>query len=204
MRQISMMIRLALLLLLSTVSCSREQTEDHEIGRLLPSAFVDADFSAVLERIHCPPTYSDQECVDDRSGVVKGLEFLVETLGAPSKYSGPSKIPYVAYNIGAFGGDLAYWESISPFNTHEVVYEAEFPHYGSALIRVTLFRPADSDRTEIYEAGVSLPAQNPRAIREAATLTLGLAETMGVDLSEAAKEFLIRSISPKKIRGSAD
>jgi hypothetical protein len=189
----------SLLVVLTLLGCSRVLSGDHEIARRVAEGFVAGNFQSALGDLHCPPSYSSSRCAEDRSDVERSLLYLSTELGRPSQFDGPSDVPYLAYNVSVTGGELPYWQAISPFDTQESLYRVEFPKYGTALVRVTLVRLGDTKVPEIYEAGVALPASNPQAKDRAVDLMIGLAEEAGITLPDGFEERLNREIAPSQL-----
>ncbi|UCG52934.1 MAG: hypothetical protein JSW58_05080 [Candidatus Latescibacterota bacterium] len=108
------------------------------IGDQVMAALGRGDVGSVAEMLHYPSSYSKEEKATDAAGVKDALEFLLTKLGALQgfeRFIGDA----VWYEVTLSGGDIGYWESLSPLNTVDLAYRGNFGKFGGGMVSVSFF-----------------------------------------------------------------
>ena len=126
------------------------------------------DAQAAAAQLHYPPSYSASERAEDAAAVATSLSFLLNRFGRPAR-SEPRRGAASFFEVGAGGGDMPYWQSLSPFRTLDFVYDAWFEHFGPGFLVVRVLVPVSGPAREVQRMGFALPIDPPskRRIAEA-------------------------------------
>ncbi len=157
----------------------------HEVVRLLAAG----DFEEVARHCHYPPSYSPEMREKDIAGVADGLRLIFATAGKLSEtrlLMEPEEFYFVA--IG--GGDLAYWQSRSPYHRAEYPYHAMASHFGSAIVKVVILTDGSRPGTEVVEVNLGLPVVTPGAKGKMIRLSLDLLDAMKVPTPSNIEELV--------------
>jgi hypothetical protein len=145
-----------------------QQVEGRALANEALSLLTAAKFDAVADLHHFPPSYTAVEKKADKYSVAQSLAFVFGRAGSISDVR-PLIKSGEYYFIAMGGGDVSYWQSISPSARHEYPYLVTFSNFGPAMVKVVVL------------------AAGPRSGRELVSLQLGLS-TSGAN----AKETLVR------------
>ena len=87
----------------------------------------------VTERLHYPPTWTKKQVAEDQAGLAKGLALITTDLGRLMDYGAFSGVT-VNYEVSVAGGDIPYWDSVSPFRTRDRIYQGVFERFGRGFV----------------------------------------------------------------------
>ena len=121
-------------------------------------ALARADAKTAAAQLHYPPSYSESERSEDAAGVAQSLSFLLDRFGRPGRIE-PTRDPSIPsfFEVGSGGGDMPYWQSLSPFRTLDFVYDVWFEKFGPGFLVVRVFVPAEGPPREVQRVGFALP-----------------------------------------------
>lgn len=135
-------------------------------------AFERADGNAAAALLHYPPSYSASERADDAAAVADSFSLFLDRFGRPGQIVPTREVPSF-FEVGAGGGDMPYWRSISPFRTLDFVYEAWFANFGPGFLVVRVLVPAEGPPREVQRVGFGLPV-DPLSKRRVVEVTRAL------------------------------
>jgi hypothetical protein len=113
------------LLGLAFLACATPTPQDCGVADDFATALESGDHKAIAELFHYPPTYSMAQRADDAELVAESWAWLRTQFGAPATTL-PHRSSATYYEIVVSGGDVAYWESISPFGGTICLYSTSF------------------------------------------------------------------------------
>lgn len=154
-----------------------------------------ADAKSMAKLFHYPPSYSEAERREDQEAVAESLEWLLSKTGTPQDVAARN-VPADFYEVGVFGGDNPYWESISPIDEIQFLYDVTFPNLGPGYLKILLLRPKSGSSGEIHMAGIGIPTTTPGAKERAIELVLGLIEQSGTPTPPGIREALEQQLQP--------
>ena len=197
MRKISIII--AVFMLIPFV-CSAEPVtppEAETLANRVIELLANQDAEAVARLMHYPPGYTAKEREDDIAGVRTSINFLLLRFGEVSQVKRENG-PIVFFEIGCAGGDLPYWQSLSPLKTLNLIYLARFSNLGVGVIKICIFRHENVSKAEIQSVWFGLPASRADAKSEIASAMKDMMRLKGKPLPPNIDEILDQNLRPEK------
>jgi hypothetical protein len=116
------------------------------------------DVAAAAAQLHYPPSYTKSQRSDDAAAVAESLTLFLTRFGRPGQIE-PRRdaSAFAFFEVGAGGGDLPYWQAVSPFRTLDFVYEAWFENFGPGFLVVRVLVPGAGLPREVQRLGFALP-----------------------------------------------
>jgi len=127
------------------------------------------DARAAAARFHYPPSYSDSQREADAAAVAESLALFLARFGHPGQIE-PRRQASAFFEVGAGGGDMPYWQSISPLRTLDFAYDVWFANFGPGFLVVRVLVPSEGLPREVQRLGFALPVdpQSKRRVAEVA------------------------------------
>ena len=128
------------------VACHRDDGAHQGAGE--PAALSDrvrvllqrADYAAVADLLHQPPSYGAAELTRERRAATELLTYLFAEFGIPDKMR-PAEPQVVFFKISVAGASVPYWNSLPNFGVDATVtYRAQFAKVGPGILNVTFIR----------------------------------------------------------------
>ena len=91
--------------------------------------------ATVAAKMHYPPMWSKKQRAEDEKGLAEGLRLITGNLGRLVDYGAFTGVT-VNYEVSAAGGDIPYWEKVSPFRTRDRLYQGVFERFGKGFVVV--------------------------------------------------------------------
>lgn len=194
-------ILLSALVVAAILTCGKaeERTQDksEDIALRIAHLIADHDTNAAAALLHYPSTYSTQERDHDSEEVAKSLSFLLEEFGDISELSRHLKSA-VFFEIGVGGGDIPYWESLSPLNITDYLYSANFAKLGPGFLRIRIFRHPTLPGPAVRSIDFALPAMRGDTKAKLISIMKRFFEFKGQQLPPDIDEILERSLKALK------
>lgn len=167
--------------------------------RVTPTRIVDAlskgDAQTVARSLHYPPNYTAKEKDEDIAGVSKSLSFLLERFGLPKNPTATHE-RRVFFHVSSSGGNIPYWESVSPYKNQMVVYDVDFANFGRGVLVVELIALDGGVPQTVRGVEFGLLVDHPDAKKRIVSVTEGLITHMGVELPPNFRELASQQIQP--------
>jgi hypothetical protein len=168
-------------------------------GQSAASQIVDnlarSDVRAVASSLHYPPTYTAEEREADIASVSKSLRFLLDRFGAPKNLRTTAE-RHVFFHVGTSGGDVPYWESISPYPNRVVVFQTDFANLGPGFVMVELISLDGGAPRVIKGVEFGLPAETPGSKQQILHQFEAMLTHMGVALPPDFQAIAAQQIQP--------
>ena len=152
------------------------------------------DSTSLAALHHYPPSFSSDERAKDAAGVAGAIEFLLESFGKPERVP-PNQTPVEFYVVGAGGGSIPYWASISPFSEETVTYSVRFSKLGPGFIQLSIVRVAGGP-AELRIIDFGLPKATPDSKSTMASLMVGVVGRMGLPVTDAVRKSIAEQLQP--------
>ena len=153
------------------------------------------DPRSVARLMHYPAAYTEKQREEDVAGVETCMSFLLRRFGTPSAAKRAIR-PMAFFEIGGGGGDLPYWQSLSPFETYDIIYSAHFSRLGAGVIKVRVFRHPSGSKPEVQWVGFGLLAARADAKSEMMSMAKEMMRLKGIPLPPNIDEILEQNIKP--------
>jgi hypothetical protein len=153
-----------------------------------------ADSKALAASHHYPDSYTADERAKDVSDVEKSLNFLFESFGKPQNLR-PTHERVTFYEMGAGGGTVPYWASLSPLAEQTLTYTAQFPNLGPGYVVLSVVR-VQGGSPELRAISFGLPLSSPTAKSTILNLTADLMKQMGISVSDEVRKALVEQLQP--------
>jgi hypothetical protein len=157
----------------------------------------------VAELLHYPPTYTEAERKEDSGAVADSIRFL---LGRTGQISNPKPWlkPAEFFEVGAGGGDMPYWQSLSPLRTIDYVYSVQYEKLGSGFLKVRAFKHPSIPKPAIMSIGIGFPVADPDSKKLVIALIRGLTEHKGHQAPPNLEEILEQTLKPEVYPGTRE
>jgi hypothetical protein len=152
------------------------------------------DAQTAAQSFHYPPNYSAGEKAEDIAGVSKSLVFLLEQFGLPRNPTETHE-PRSFFQVGSSGGNVPYWESISPYESRNVVYDVDFANFGRGVIVVEQISLGGGAQV-IKGVEFGLLTDQPNSKKRIMNTFEGMLKHMGVELPPNFREVAAQQIQP--------
>lgn len=154
------------------------------------------EHQAVAHLMHYPPTYTENHRKEDAEGIGSDISFLLGRFGSPTEVKRENGL-MAFFTITVGGGDVPYWQSISPFETYDFIYSVHFSNLGVGEILVRIFRNPKDNKPEIQSLGFGLPVTRPDAKSEVASAIKGMMQRNGIALPPNIDQILENELKPE-------
>ena len=156
---------------------------------------VAGDVESVVDVLHYPPSYSKEQIASDSAALRDALAFLLGKFGELKdfeRFSGEA----LCYDIALSAGDVAYWESLSPLSTVELMYAGDFGKFGPGIVSISLFETKSGVdlRAVVFRLAASAPKAREKVIDIYVEMARRQAESLGEDLPENLRELISASV----------
>jgi hypothetical protein len=95
------------------------------------------NFSAILDQMQHPPTYTKEELAEDRRAISVALQFLSSGFGRLESYA-LSAEPVESYSVSLAMGPPEYWAQIPETELGSgITFTSRHAKVGSAIVRIT-------------------------------------------------------------------
>jgi hypothetical protein len=192
---------LAISLLLAGTAYSAPQTDPDAEREALANGVVDmlakSETARAASSIHYPAAYSQAEREKDVASVAESLDFLIERFGTLIEFE-KRRTPIDFYSAEVSGGTVEYWASLSPLDTIDFVYSAEFSKSGSGVIILSLFRRPSFTGPQVFRLGFGLPLSRPGAKAFIIDATVDMLKSMELSLPPNIRELIESSIQVER------
>ena len=154
-----------------------------------------ADLSGAAAALHYPPSWSDEQREQDAAAVERSLQFYTEQFGTVSGVT-PQLEPILFYEVGAGGGDMPYWQNISPSVVNDYLFSVKFSKLGEGLLKIRAVRHPTVPMPTIQSIGFGLPAAREGAKAKIIEVTKGLLRLKGMQLPPNIDQILNDQLRP--------
>ena len=154
----------------------------------------DGKFSDVARLHHFPPQYSAKERKQDLEAVERSLRFIFDRSGSPTEVR-KLEVTTQFYFLASGGGDVPYWESISPYGRADYPFEVKFKNFGTGMIKPVVFLGGPNPGTELVGIEIGLPVQEPGAKTTIVDLSVDMFKVMGVPTPPNIRDLVEQGIN---------
>jgi hypothetical protein len=187
----------AIIIAMSSLSAA-EPVAPHEAETLanrVVELLSKGDPRSVARLMHYPAAYTEKQREKDMTEVETLMSLLLRRFGTPSAAKHEIR-PVAFFEMGGGGGDLPYWQSLSPFQTYDVFYSAQFSRLGTGVIKVRVFRHPSVSKPEVQWVGFGLPVTRADAKSQIISMTKEMMRLQGMTLPPNIDEILEQNIKP--------
>ena len=168
-------------------------------GRVNATRIVEAlskgDAQTAARALHYPPNYTAKEKAEDIEGVSTSLSFLLKRFGLPKNPTATDE-PRVFFHLGASGGTVPYWESVSPYKNQMVVYDVDFASFGRGILMVELIALDGGVPQAVKGVEFGLLVNQPNAKKRIVSSFEALLKDRGMELPANFRELASQQIQP--------
>jgi hypothetical protein len=182
--------------------CAAESAAPHEaetLGNRVVELLSKQDSRSVARLMHYPAAYTRKQREEDMAGVESLISFFLRRFGTPTAVK-REQGTVAFFEIGGGGGDLPYWQSLSPFETFDLIYSAQFSKLGAGILKVRIFRHPSVGQPEIQSVGFGLPTTRADAKSEMVSAAKEMMRLKGMPLPPNIDEILEQNLKPEEHR----
>lgn len=191
MNRLLLAISLAFVVLSTTAKADLAQCA----ARQIVDSLARSDVRAVASSLHYPPTYTAEERDDDVASVSKLLRFLLDQFGEPGNLRTTAE-RHVFFRLGTSGGDVPYWESISPYPNRMVVFQVDFAKLGPGFVMVEMISLDGGAPHVVKGVELGLPAEKSGSKEQILQQFEAMLTHMGVALPPDFQSIAAQQIQP--------
>jgi hypothetical protein len=204
-RKLIMHIRIVstAILLASSIAAGSDLTSTKVLADRAIKLIEGGSAEDVSELLHYPPTYTEAERKKDSGAVADTIRFL---LGRTGRISNPRPWlrPAEFFEVGMGGGDMPYWQSLSPFRTTDYVYSVRYEKLGSGFLKVRAFAHPSIPEPALMSIGIGFPVADPDSKKLVIALIRGLEEHKGRQAPPNLEEILDQTLKPEVYPGTRE
>lgn len=177
----------------------KNPVSEEDLARRTMAHLARGEFDAVARLVHVPESYSQERRVEDVEAVAKSLRFLLSRLGAISSVE-PLVEQEEFYFVATGGGDVPYWESISPYGRAEFPFAVEFANHGRGMVKPVVFMDGERPGRELVAVELGLPVSSRESKETMVDLSVDMFEFMAVPTPPNIRELVEQGMGRAFVR----